>query len=193
MRWLMDLVIQALYSGMSRFSSSLLLPLPCVSYFVFVPSCRLRQAYSADTISHEIAYIFGQLCSPYSVPSLLSRLRDPEEDDMVRHEAAEALGGIASDGADFSVDVDDEVEARDDEGGNHTAAGRDEEDEGLPEGGVLGILREWAVKPDAPVVVRESCQVAIDMWEVSVCLQSHGEDHWLMMVVRTLDRAVQST
>ncbi|KAK4685851.1 deoxyhypusine monooxygenase, partial [Tremellales sp. Uapishka_1] len=89
---------------------------------------------------HEIAYIFGQLSSPYSIPSLLSRLRDPKEDDMVRHEAAEALGGIASDGAEDPVDQ-------------------------LPEGGVLAILREWAVKSDAPVVVRESCQVAIDMWE----------------------------
>jgi len=49
---------------------------------------------------------------------------------MVRHEAAEALGGIAT-----------------------------------PE--VLPHLREWMSKEDAPRVVRESCQVAIDMWEVS--------------------------
>lgn len=91
---------------------------------------------------HEIAYIFGQLCSPYSVPSLLHVLRDDKEEEMVRHEAAEALGGIASDGTDV-------------------------EDASLPSGGVLQILREWAVKEDAPVVVRESCQVAIDMWEVS--------------------------
>ncbi|ORY26316.1 putative Deoxyhypusine hydroxylase [Naematelia encephala] len=89
---------------------------------------------------HEIAYIFGQLSSPYSIPSLLSRLVDSSEDDMVRHEAAEALGGIASDGVEAS-------EAQ------------------LPPGGVLAILREWAVKPDAPGVVRESCQVAVDMWE----------------------------
>ncbi|KAK1923996.1 putative Deoxyhypusine hydroxylase [Papiliotrema laurentii] len=89
---------------------------------------------------HEIAYIFGQLCSPFSVPSLLTVLRDGKEEEMVRHEAAEALGGIASDG----VEVDGAE---------------------LPEGGVLAILREWAVKEDAPVVVRESCQVAIDMWE----------------------------
>lgn len=91
---------------------------------------------------HEIAYIFGQLCSPYSVPSLLYVLRDAGEEEMVRHEAAEALGGIASDGTDV-------------------------EDGNLPEGGVLAILREWAVKEDAPEVVRESCQVALDMWEVS--------------------------
>ena len=48
---------------------------------------------------------------------------------MVRHEAAEALGGIAT-----------------------------------PE--VLPYLKEWMSRPDAPRVVRESCQIAIDMWEV---------------------------
>jgi deoxyhypusine monooxygenase len=48
---------------------------------------------------------------------------------MVRHEAAEALGGIAT-----------------------------------PE--VLPHLKEWMDREDAPRVVRESCQVAIDMWEV---------------------------
>jgi deoxyhypusine monooxygenase len=90
---------------------------------------------------HEVAYIFGQLCSPHSVPSLLHVLRDQKEDDMVRHEAAEALGGIASDAP--------------------SGEGEEKEED------VLKILREWAVKADAPVVVRESCQVAIDMWEVS--------------------------
>lgn len=49
---------------------------------------------------------------------------------MVRHEAAEALGGIAT-----------------------------------PE--VLPHLKEWLQREDSPVVVRESCQVAIDMWNVS--------------------------
>jgi deoxyhypusine monooxygenase len=101
---------------------------------------------------HEIAYIFGQLSSPHSIPSLLHVLRDQQEDDMVRHEAAEALGGIASDSIDGEMDAADER---------------------LPEGGVLAILREWAVKADAPLVVRESCQVAIDMWEVSWSLV-HG-------------------
>lgn len=48
---------------------------------------------------------------------------------MVRHEAAEALGGI-----------------------------------GTPE--VLPHLKEWLTRGDSPRVVRESCQVAIDMWEV---------------------------
>lgn len=32
---------------------------------------------------------------------------------------------------------------------------------------VLPHLHEWLNKKDAPLLVRESCQVAIDMWEVS--------------------------
>ncbi len=51
---------------------------------------------------------------------------------MVRHEAAEALGGIAT-----------------------------------PE--VLPYLKEYSTREDAPVLVRESCQVALDMYEVSYC------------------------
>ena len=82
---------------------------------------------------HEIAFIFGQLLSPHSVPALLQVLKNSSESDMVRHEAAEALGGIAT-----------------------------------PE--VLPHLREWMNREDAPRVVRESCQVAIDMWEVSLGL-----------------------
>ncbi|KAF9221655.1 ARM repeat-containing protein [Gyrodon lividus] len=77
---------------------------------------------------HEIAFVFGQLLSAHSVPSLLKVLQDTTESDMVRHEAAEALGGIAT-----------------------------------PE--VLPHLKEWMTREDAPTVVRESCQVAIDMWE----------------------------
>ncbi|KAI0726466.1 ARM repeat-containing protein [Fomitopsis betulina] len=77
---------------------------------------------------HEIAFVFGQLLSTHSVPSLLKVLQDSSESDMVRHEAAEALGGIAT-----------------------------------PE--VLPHLREWSTREDSPRVVRESCIVAIDMWE----------------------------
>ncbi|KAF7985585.1 hypothetical protein HWV62_3873 [Athelia sp. TMB] len=82
----------------------------------------------SDLFKHEIAFVFGQLLSTHSVPSLLAVLQDPKESDMVRHEAAEALGGI-----------------------------------GTPE--VLPHLKEWVGRDDAPRVVRESCQVAIDMWE----------------------------
>ncbi|KIK95169.1 hypothetical protein PAXRUDRAFT_827288 [Paxillus rubicundulus Ve08.2h10] len=90
----------------------------------------LACGFSDDSalFKHEIAFVFGQLLSPHSVPSLLKVLQDTTESDMVRHEAAEALGGIAT-----------------------------------PE--VLPNLKEWMNREDAPTVVRESCQVAIDMWE----------------------------
>ncbi|KAJ7147074.1 armadillo-type protein [Mycena crocata] len=77
---------------------------------------------------HEIAFVFGQLLSAHSVPALVRVLADIEESEMVRHEAAEALGGI-----------------------------------GTPE--VLPHLKEWMAREDAPLVVRQSCEVAIDMWE----------------------------
>ena len=60
-------------------------------------------------------------------------LQDGAESDMVRHEAAEALGGIAT-----------------------------------PE--VLPYLKEWMQRDDSPRVVRESCQVALDMYEVCLTL-----------------------
>ncbi|KAF9499033.1 ARM repeat-containing protein [Pleurotus eryngii] len=77
---------------------------------------------------HEIAFVFGQMLSPHSVPSLIKVLENNGESEMVRHEAAEALGGIAT-----------------------------------PE--VLPYLKKWMSIDDSPRVVRESCQVAIDMWE----------------------------
>ncbi|GAA5959782.1 hypothetical protein JCM8115_004855 [Rhodotorula mucilaginosa] len=77
---------------------------------------------------HEIAFVFGQLSSPDSVPSLIDVLRRPHEEDMVRHEAAEALGGIAT-------------------------------------GECLPVLKEFAEREDVPRVVRESCVVALDMYE----------------------------
>lgn len=43
---------------------------------------------------HEIAFVFGQLCHPASIPSLEAALSDPNEMGMVRHEAAEALGSL---------------------------------------------------------------------------------------------------
>ncbi|KAJ8595252.1 ARM repeat-containing protein [Rhizopogon salebrosus TDB-379] len=90
----------------------------------------LAAGFSDDSalFKHEIAFVFGQLLSTHSVPSLLKVLQDTSESDMVRHEAAEALGGIAT-----------------------------------PD--VLPHLKEWMTREDSPRVVRESCQVAIDMWE----------------------------
>lgn len=43
---------------------------------------------------HEIAFVLGQMCHSAAVPGLVARLEDPEEHEMVRHEAAEALGSI---------------------------------------------------------------------------------------------------
>lgn len=80
---------------------------------------------------HEIAYVFGQLSSPHSVPSLVEVLRRDHEEEMVRHEAAEALGGIATDDC-------------------------------------LPVLQEFATKAGVPRVVKESCEVALDMVSVGL-------------------------
>uniref|UniRef100_A0A060T668 Deoxyhypusine hydroxylase n=1 Tax=Blastobotrys adeninivorans TaxID=409370 RepID=A0A060T668_BLAAD len=75
---------------------------------------------------HEIAYVFGQLCDPASVPALIKVLSDTKEEAMVRHEAAEALGSIATDD-------------------------------------VLPILNKFA--QDQELVVKQSAEVALDMYE----------------------------
>ncbi|MBO57607.1 MAG: hypothetical protein CMA77_01240 [Euryarchaeota archaeon] len=49
---------------------------------------------SSALLKHEIAYVLGQMQDPYSVDALIDRLSDLDEDVMVRHEAAEALGAI---------------------------------------------------------------------------------------------------
>ncbi|KAK3940665.1 armadillo-type protein [Diplogelasinospora grovesii] len=43
---------------------------------------------------HEIAFVFGQLAHPASIPALTAALSNTEEASMVRHEAAEALGSL---------------------------------------------------------------------------------------------------
>ena len=45
-------------------------------------------------LKHEIAYVMGQMQDNHAVPYLIQRLEDINEDLMVRHEAAEALGAI---------------------------------------------------------------------------------------------------
>ncbi|MGB1859254.1 MAG: HEAT repeat domain-containing protein, partial [Candidatus Thalassarchaeaceae archaeon] len=54
----------------------------------------LAAAYSSQSALHEIAYVMGQMQDSNAVPHLIDRLEDKEEDIMVRHEAAEALGAI---------------------------------------------------------------------------------------------------
>lgn len=43
---------------------------------------------------HEVAFVFGQLTHPASIPALSRVLENRAEESMVRHEAAEALGSL---------------------------------------------------------------------------------------------------
>ena len=56
----------------------------------------LAAAYVSKSalLKHEIAYVMGQMQDSHAVPHLIVRLEDKDEDLMVRHEAAEALGAI---------------------------------------------------------------------------------------------------
>lgn len=45
---------------------------------------------------HEIAYVLGQLANEVSAEALMESTADPAEHEMVRHEAAEALGAIGT-------------------------------------------------------------------------------------------------
>lgn len=45
-------------------------------------------------LRHEVAYVFGQICTPLSVSVLMQSLNNKAEAGMVRHEAAEALGSL---------------------------------------------------------------------------------------------------
>ena len=56
----------------------------------------LAAAYASKSalLKHEIAYVMGQMQDSHAVPHLIERLEDGNEDVMVRHEAAEALGAI---------------------------------------------------------------------------------------------------
>ena len=49
---------------------------------------------SSALFRHEIAFVFGQLSHPASIPALTASLANLEEASMVRHEAAEALGSL---------------------------------------------------------------------------------------------------
>jgi deoxyhypusine monooxygenase len=43
---------------------------------------------------HEVAFVFGQISHPASIPALSAVLENSKEESMVRHEAAEALGSL---------------------------------------------------------------------------------------------------
>jgi deoxyhypusine monooxygenase len=47
-------------------------------------------------LKHEVAFVLGQLQNPISIPALEYGLTDVKENEMVRHECAEALGAIGT-------------------------------------------------------------------------------------------------
>ncbi|CAI4214848.1 unnamed protein product [Parascedosporium putredinis] len=49
---------------------------------------------TSELFRHEVAFVFGQLSHPASIPALTAALSDTNEASMVRHEAAEALGSL---------------------------------------------------------------------------------------------------
>lgn len=75
---------------------------------------------------HEVAYVLGQVQSPACIPHLIERLELVGENEMVRHECAEALGSIAHERC-------------------------------------KDVLERYA--NDDKRVVKESCEVALDMCE----------------------------
>jgi len=52
--------------------------------------------HGSALFKHEIAFVLGQLQDEHSVPYLQKSLEDRQENEMVRHECAEALGAIAT-------------------------------------------------------------------------------------------------
>lgn len=81
---------------------------------------------SSALFRHEVAFVFGQMQDERSVPFLKKTLEDTSEHEMVRHEAAEALGSIATEEC-------------------------------------TEVLQRYLNDPRP--VVRESCEVALDMSE----------------------------
>jgi len=51
---------------------------------------------SSALFRHEVAFVLGQAASPAAIKELITRLSDTKENPMVRHECAEALGGIGA-------------------------------------------------------------------------------------------------
>lgn len=91
---------------------------------------------------HEICFVFGELAHPACAESMVRVLSDSKEEEMVRHEAAEALGAVVEEGEEASGGEADQVRAT-------TAK-------------IMDTLKRWATDQQAPRVVRESCIVALD-------------------------------
>lgn len=81
---------------------------------------------SSALFRHEVAFVLGQVQHECSIPFLVDNLKDTAENEMVRHECAEALGSIATDEC-------------------------------------MTVLDEFL--RDSKQVVKESCEIALDMCE----------------------------
>lgn len=59
----------------------------------------IAKAFASKSVllKHEVAYVLGQMNLRCAVPYLIEVLRDEEEDEIVRHEAGEALGNFGGD------------------------------------------------------------------------------------------------
>eukprot|EP00299_Pterocystis_sp_00344_P010520 c4715_g1_i2.p2 GENE.c4715_g1_i2~~c4715_g1_i2.p2 ORF type:complete len:288 (+),score=71.31 c4715_g1_i2:1-864(+) len=55
----------------------------------------LRTDHHSPLLRHELAYVLGQMQHPAAAPALSEAVKDEKEHEMVRHEAAEAIGCIA--------------------------------------------------------------------------------------------------
>jgi len=111
---------------------------------------------SSALFRHEIAYVLGQLSHEASVPALIRSLKNAEEHEMVRHECAEgqSLGNLFF----FCLIVSLFLAlAHSYPGGDPLALGSIATPEVLP------ILQEY--RNDQKRVVKESCDVALDMYE----------------------------
>uniref|UniRef100_A0A2K6SPB6 deoxyhypusine monooxygenase n=1 Tax=Saimiri boliviensis boliviensis TaxID=39432 RepID=A0A2K6SPB6_SAIBB len=109
----------------------------------------ISQAFGDDSalLKHELAYCLGQMQDARAIPVLVAVLQDTRQEPMVRHEAGEALGAIGDPQVlellkQYSSDPVIEV----------------------AETCQLAVRRlEWLGDPER--VVRESCEVALDMYE----------------------------
>lgn len=70
-----------------------------VHFIIFTYTLNNVPGFKASSalFRHEVAFVFGQMQDERSVPFLKKTLEDTSEHEMVRHEAAEALGSIATD------------------------------------------------------------------------------------------------
>lgn len=66
----------------------------CFCIFIFLMLTGLNG--SSALFRHEIAFVLGQMQDEVSIPYLKNNLENTSENEMVRHECAEALGAIAT-------------------------------------------------------------------------------------------------